>query len=192
MTRRNKSLMAIDTLGGAISAALVTLCLWSALVDQPQDGQSAREIAAELRAVKSEVAGLRVALAEQEKNAAQTQRELAAVGPMPDQIPPEEYLQTLSTLAGENRLSVLRQAPLAPREYPGLLEQRFAYEVAGEMHDLARFFLAVEKSPCWTDISYLKVEPGRETVDTGGRTALLTFSVFSTGRTADAAKSLGG
>lgn len=184
--------MAIDGLCGAIAASFLALGLWSGLVEQPDEGHSAREISADLSAAKSEAAGLRAALAEQERLAERWQKELAAVGPMPDQIPAEEYLQTLSALAGENRLSVLRQAPMSSREYPGLLEQRFAYEVAGEMNNLARFLLAVERSACWTDISYLKVEPGKEAANTGERTALLTFSVFSTGRTTDAAKTQGG
>lgn len=181
-SEKNKSLLAIDALGAAISLGMLALGAWTALKPQDELGTSTRDLSAELAELKSQVGGLRASLAQQERLAEETRRELAAEGPMPSHTPPEEYLQTLSTLAAENRLSVLRQAPLGPREYPGLIEQRFTYEVAGAMSDLARFFRAVETSPCWTDISHLRVEPVKDAVGTAERTALLTFSVFSTAK----------
>ena len=120
------------------------------------------------------------------------QSQLAAVGPLPSEVPSESYLRTLSSLASENKLTVVRQLPLSPRDYPGLLEQRFAYEVSGTLPDLARFFKAVELSPSWTDISYLKVETGKSTEGESHRSALLTFSVFSMGKVQPVTQGTGG
>ena len=120
------------------------------------------------------------------------QAELAAAGALPSQTPQETHLRELSGLAAQNHLSVVRQLPLSPREYPGVLEQRFAYEVTGTMPDLARFFKAVELSPSWTDISYLKMDQGKGTENTTGRNALLTFSAFSMAISQPTATSQGG
>jgi hypothetical protein len=112
------------------------------------------------------------------------QVELATSGQLPAQIPIEEYFQTLSRLAGRHHLRVVRHNPLGPRSYPGLLEQRYAYEVIGTMPDIARFFRAIEDAEFWADISYLKIDGGPPSADQGGeptdeRDAILTISLFS-------------
>jgi hypothetical protein len=82
---------------------------------------------------------------------------------------------------------VVRHNPLGPRSYPGLLEQRYAYEVMGRVADLARFLRDVEDAEFWADISYLKIDGGPPSADQGGepngeRDALLTISLFSAAR----------
>jgi len=186
------SIVVIDAIGGALTALLVAIFAWTAFVAKPDEGQSPRELADSLDSARSDVAALRSALAEQKAMESRRQSQLAAVGPLPSEVPSESYLRTLSSLASENTLTVVRQLPLSPRDYPGLLEQRFAYEVSGTLPDLARFFKAVELSPSWTDISYLKVETGKSTEGESHRSALLTFSVFSMGKVQPVTQGTGG
>jgi hypothetical protein len=86
---------------------------------------------------------------------------------------------------------VVRHNPLGPRSYPGLLEQRYAYEVIGTQPDLARFLRAIEDAEFWADISYLKIDGGKRQ---GGEPtdecdALLTISLFSAARAEGASES---
>ncbi len=179
-------LLAIDGVGGAISALLIGLGAWTAFPEQGGGAEDTQQLADAIAAAKSDLVNLRSVLDEQKTLEIRYQAELTAAGAMPSQTPQETHLRTLSGLAAENHLSVVRQLPLSPREYPGLLEQRFAYEVAGTMPDLARFFKAVELSPGWTDISYLKIDQGKGVAGATDRNALLTFSVFSMARSQSA------
>jgi|CXWL01.1.fsa_nt_gi hypothetical protein len=173
------SLLAIDAVGGAVTALILGLGAWYILPEQGGGADDAQQLAGVIAGAKSDLANLRSVLDEQKALAVRYQSELAAAGAMPSQTPQETHLRTLSGLAAANHLGVVRQLPLSPREYPGLMEQRFAYEVTGTMPDLARFFKAVESSPSWTDISYLKIDQGKGTGSTTDRSASLTFSVFS-------------
>lgn len=183
MKRGTWSMLVIDGAGGAITALLLGLAAWNILPDQSEGAESAQELAAAIVSAKADMQNLRTALDEQKALEVRYQAELAASGTLPSQTPQEAHLRTLSGLAAQNHLSVVRQLPLAPREYPGLMEQRFAYEVTGTMPDLARFFKAVEMSPGWTDISFLKIEHGSAQETTTQRNALLTFSAFSLAKT---------
>ena len=183
------SLLAIDAVAGAITALLLGLGAWNILPEQGGGADDAQQLAGVIAGAKSDLVNLRAALEVQKALEVRFQAELAAAGAMPSQTPQETHLRTLSGLAAANHLSVVRQLPLSPREYPGLMEQRFAYEVTGTMPDLARFFKAVESSPGWTDISYLKIDQGKGAKSTTDRNALLTFSVFSMARSEPAATS---
>ena len=103
-------------------------------------------------------------------------------GRLPTGTSVESYFQELSALALQNRLRVVRHNPLMARSYPGLLEQRFAYEVVGTLSDLAQFFKAIERTDFWADVSYLRIGDGRGSGRSGQRamrTAVLTISIFS-------------
>lgn len=178
MKQGKLSLMGVDLAGGALTALLLGWGAWTALSGSPEGSQPAMNLPTQILAAQSDLASLRAALEAQHALEARYRSELASAGALPAQAPQETHLKALSGLAAQNHLSVVRQLPLAPREYPGLLEQRFAYEVTGAMPDLARFFKAIESSPSWTDISYLKLEQGKKEKPSA-RTALLTFSAFS-------------
>ncbi len=182
MKRDSLSLWALDAAGGALTLLLLALGAWSAWPQRSPGDQHPQNLTAALASAKNDLATLRSSLEQQKALQARYQSDLNAAGAMPDQSPQETHLQLLSGLAAQNHLSVVRQLPLSPREYPGLLEQRFAYEVTGTMPDLARFFKAVESSTSWTDISYVKVDQGKGVDNTGQRNALLTFSAFSMAR----------
>ena len=192
MKKGSWSLRAIDGAGGTIAALFLSLGAWTAFPKPESGADSTQKLAAIIAAAKTDLANLRSALDEQKALELRYQAELAAAGALPSQTPQETHLRELSGLAAQNHLSVVRQLPLSPREYPGVLEQRFAYEVTGTMPDLARFFKAVELSPSWTDISYLKMDQGKGTENTTGRNALLTFSAFSMAISQPTATSQGG
>jgi hypothetical protein len=191
MKKGRWSLLTIDATGGAITSLLLGIAAWSFFSSNAGGQNSLHELTTTLANARDDLADLQSAIGAQRELATRYQAELAAVGAMPGQTPQETHLRTLSGLASENHLSVVRQFPLPPREYPGIMEQRFAYEVTGTMADLARFFKAVETSPDWADISYLKVEQGQSTESTMDRNAVLTFSVFSMSKQQQPAASQG-
>lgn len=112
---------------------------------------------------------------------AQRQMQLRTSGALPSEMPVEEYFKTLSQLAATNQIHILRQNPVSPRTYPGLLEQRFAFEVSGRLVNLMQFFQEMEKIEFWADISYIRLTDGHNRPDqvTDDRSAALTISVFS-------------
>jgi hypothetical protein len=108
--------------------------------------------------------------------------ELAERGHLPDRAPVETYFRTLSAMALEHNVRVVRYNPLATRQYTGLLERRYAYEVTGSLPDLVRFLQAIEDTEYWADVSYMKLERGvgTEEVAANSRVAVLTISLFTT------------
>jgi Tfp pilus assembly protein PilO len=193
MERRARlSLLLLDAVGaGVLTVAFFTACWLTFFHNQHAVAEEA-DLTHLLASATQDLATIRSALDRQHATLKERQAELAGRGQLPAQIPIEEYFQALSSLAVAHQLRVVRQNPLASRTYPGLLEQRYAYEVIGTMPDLARFFKAIENAEFWADISYLKIEGGQRKSGepTDERVASLTISLFSAAR-ADSASGNG-
>jgi Tfp pilus assembly protein PilO len=185
MTRRGKlPLLLLDVLGASLLGAGLLAALWMTFFHNEHATTELRDFTQMVSSATQNLAALRSAGDEQRATLKERQVELATSGQLPAQIPIEEYFQTLSRLAGLHHLRVVRHNPLGPRNYPGLLEQRYAYEVMGRVADLARFLRAIEDAEFWADISYLKIDGGKRQ---GGEPtdecdALLTISLFSAAR----------
>ena len=189
MTRPGKlPLLLLDVLGASMSATGLLAALWMTFFHNEHATTELRDYTAMISSATQNLAALRSAGDGQRATLKERQVELATSGQLPAQIPIEEYFQTLSRLAIQHHLRVVRHNPLGPRSYPGLLEQRYAYEVMGRVADLARFLRALEDAEFWADISYLKIDGGKRQ---GGEPtdecdALLTISLFSAARAEDA------
>jgi len=182
MTRPGKwPLLLLDVFGATLSAAGLLLALWMTFFHGEHATTELSDLTQLISSATQNLSALRMAGDGQRATLKERQAELATSGQLPAQIPIEEYFQTLSRLAGRHNLRVVRHNPLGPRSYPGLLEQRYAYEVIGTMPDLARFFRAIEDAEFWADISYLKIDGGHGSggEPTDDRNAVLTISLFS-------------
>jgi len=185
MTRLGKlPLLLLDALGASLSGAGLLAACWMTFFHNEHATTELRDHTAMISSATQNLAALRMAVEGQRATLKERQEELATSGQLPAQIPIEEYFQTLSRLADRHRLRVVRHNPLAPRSYPGLLEQRYAYEVMGTMPDIAQFFRAIEDAEFWADISFLKIDGGSPSANqdgeqTGERDAMLTISLFS-------------
>ena len=118
---------------------------------------------------------------QQRRMLVQRRRELSERGHLPETTPVEEYFQAIAAVAVDNRLLVVRHQPLSSRSYPGLLERRYVYEVAGGFSQLMQFLKAIEQSGFWADVSYFRIQKHRGTgkADSAERSAMLTMSLFS-------------
>ena len=179
--QRHLSILLMDLIGAAACAGLMSVFVWFAYFRGDRTVAEIRELSGTIADARRDLVALRTSLDRQRTILQQRQAELAAGGQLPDETPIEEYFQTLSRVASAHRLHVVRHNPLAPRTYPGLLEQRYAYEVSGSMPDIARFLKAIEDARFWADVSYLKIDAGSRQVDPASidRVASLTISVFS-------------
>lgn len=188
MTRPGKlPLLLLDALGASLSGAGLLAALRMTFFHNEHATTELRDFTQMISSATQNLAALRAAVDGQRATLKERQVELATSGQLPAQIPIEEYFQTLSRLAIQHHLRVVRHNPLGPRSYPGLLEQRYAYEVIGTQPDLARFLRAIEDAEFWADISYLKIDGGKRQ---GGEPtdecdALLTISLFSAARAED-------
>jgi len=174
-------LMMIDCLGGSTLAACALGFAWLTFLRETGPTATIAELQQTAAAAARDLSGLSGMRDQQRSVVAARRQELADRGRLPDQAPIEAYFQTLAALAAEHHLQIRRHHPLAPRVYPGLLEQRFAYEVTGRVPDLTGFLAAVEHTVYWADVSYLKIDRGDE-VKRGladQRVAQLTFSLFA-------------
>lgn len=185
----------IDVIGGIAVAACVTGFFWSLAtgsdltrVEISRLTRAVGKASREVKALRAEETALREVLAQHRKD-------LDAGGELPTQAPVEEYFQTLSASATNRGLRVLRHNPLSARAYPGLLEQRYLFEVAGSTQNVIRFLESIEKSDYWADVSYLVIDGhsragdrragslGRRTADPNvigtTRQATLIISLFS-------------
>lgn len=181
----------LDLTAAAACAVLLLACCWLALVRGERTRSELAELRASIAESRRNLDAIETVRDRQREMLRQKQVELADRGHLPEQTPVEEYFQALSSLAQRSGLSVMRHQPMLARSYPGLLERRYAYEVAGTFSSLMQFFRGIEESRYWADVSYLRIEQS-DAIGTNEprRSAMLTMSVFSAGPTA--AKQSGG
>lgn len=178
------SLRVIDVVGGCTVAACLFGLVWFTLIRPDRARAEIVELTRLLHRTRQEH---RVVLASRHRQHAALQSyeaKLAKTGQLPTEAPIEEYFQTLSNFASKNHLRVVSHNPLTSRRYPGLLEQRYAYEVSGSLPDLIRFLKSIEESDFWADVSYLALDSGNARANAAGRgraerVAALTISLFS-------------
>ncbi len=178
-------LLVIDALGATLAGGLVIGCIYLTFVHGEHATREIQEFTQLINSASQDLASIQSARDQQGTVLRERRAEISSGRQLPTEIPLEEYFQVLSRLASQHSLRVLRQNPLSPREYPGLLEHRYAYEVTGSMPDIARFFKAVEEADFWADIAYLKITNAAQTsatADSQERVALLTISLFSASR----------
>lgn len=181
MTRkRNTPLWVIDAAGALCVLMGGAGALWLLLV-QTQDTTAALRSVQTL--IASAEADLRMAEATSKRQRAARiglQSSLDSVGRLPEETPIEDYFRELSRLAARHRVRIILQSPLSPRRYPGLLEERFAYEVTAATADLVAFLAAIERTNFWADVSYLVLR-NDSSPDGDRRMSIgsLTFSLFS-------------
>lgn len=174
----------IDLGGGAALAALLAAIAYCALVEGRSAKAELSGAAADVATLKRDLAGLHNVASRQRALLGEKENLLAHTGQVPPQTPTEEYFRYLSSLATRHNLKILRQNPMPSQSYTGLREDRFAFDVIGGFPDLVELFRAVESSPYWADVSYLRVTALRQETaqpHAAGATAIanLTLSLFS-------------
>ena len=178
----------IDVIGGAVVAACVTGFFWSMATGSDLTRSEIAHLTRAIGKASREVSSLRAEATLLREVLAQRREELDANGQLPTHAPVEEYFQALSAPATDRGLRVLRHNPLSARTYPGLLEQRYVFEVAGSTQSIIRFLETIEQSDFWADVSYLVIDGNSRAGRRGAadphaerftRQATLTISLFS-------------
>jgi len=171
----------IDAVGAACLMACTLGAGWLVFVEGDRTKGALAELSSSIGAAGKDLADIQAIRDRQMSLLRTRERELGERGHLPEQTPIEEYFQTLAGLAARHRLNVLRHQPLTVRNYPGLAESRYAYEVTGTFPDLMEFLRAVEHTQFWADVSYLRIHTSHSSEERldDQRTALLTVSVFS-------------
>ena len=178
----------IDAIGGIVVAACVTGFFWSLATGSDRTRREIADLTRVISKTSREVSSLRADATHLQDILAQRREELDAGGELPTHAPVEEYFQALSASATDRGLRVLRHNPLSARTYPGLLEQRYVFEVAGSTQNIIRFLETIERSHYWADVSYLVIDGSsqagaRRTADPNAagttRQATLIISLFS-------------
>lgn len=182
MRRENELILIVtDVVGAGVLAACLVTSVWFLFV---QSNETTREIGV-LRSraadVRRDLTAVRRLAEQKSSERTATRRELDATGQLPTRTPVDQYSQTVLDLAARFDLRVIRQNPVALRTYPGLLEQRYAYELRGATRDFVAFFAAVEQTNFWADISYLRFGDGGTLGpdSSDNRVASFTVSLFS-------------
>ena len=175
------SLLIINAVGAGVVAAGVFGVAWLTVIRDDDPVAEIRKWEATIRDARQDLTHLQKTRAEQDVLLAKNRANLEECGRLPEQTPIEDYFQTLATLTAQHHLRVLRQNPIAARQYPGVFEERYAYVLAGTMPDLMRFLWAIEQTDFWADVGYIKIEngPGRGPDGSSDRVAELTLSLFS-------------
>ncbi|UCE60105.1 MAG: hypothetical protein JSU63_22005 [Phycisphaerales bacterium] len=178
---RKLPLLAIDLTGGSAVACCLLALVWLITVRSDDVSADITQLRQSVQTASQDLAAFRSARDRQQAILTNREAQLSQMGHLPDRTPIERYFQTLSALASQHNLTVRRNQPVSPRRYPGLLEQRYSYELSGAMPDITQFFRSVEHTDYWADISYLKVESGHSSWGGifGDRIASLTISLFS-------------
>jgi len=170
----------LDCCGGALLAGIVGAAAWLALVQGRETRERLDAAGNELLTRRRDLGGLQAVVTKQRAILTEREKQLAQTGRLPDETPTEEYFEHLSQMANRHGLRILRHSPLPPQEYPGLREDRFAFDLVGPFPDLVAFFRDIESSPYWADVSYLRVASASQGDEAAKeRVASLTLSLFS-------------
>jgi len=181
----------------AAGAAAVATCLFAVIgmlaVGGRQGRSTSREWSRAIQQSQQNLAALKAACETQRRQLEEKQREWTKGGGLPPEAQQEAYFQRLSQAAGRLGLKVLRQQPLAARQYPGILERRFAYDVTGSTAAVLAFLREIESLDAWADVSFFRIEQGLDATPNGTkeRLARLTVSLFASRPLEPAAASKG-
>ncbi|MBI1826229.1 MAG: hypothetical protein HY287_00365 [Planctomycetes bacterium] len=178
---KKHNLVMFDGVFATVFAACLTAGAYLVFVRHDHTSSEIRDFRETIGKSRAEILNLK---ADRDRlNSLVTERKsvLAQSGILPPEMPIERYFENLSRLASEHHLQVLRQNPLSPRTYPGLLEQRFSFEVSGATTDLMFLLKSIENVEAWADVSFIKISDGKSRQESGSddRVALLTISIFS-------------
>lgn len=190
---RSNAVIWIDAVGTLATVSLAALAAWLTFFAGTGPRGEIAVLRDRIGTTERRLASLRVQLAAERDVVAARTEELQTTGQLPHNPEIEEDLQALAELATRNQVAVLRVAPLARKEYPGLLEIRYAVDAAGSIPDLTRFLRSIELAPFWADVSHMKIES--ESTPAGGakarRVAQLTLSLFASPHSTEAEKDSG-
>lgn len=169
---------AIDVVGSAVLTMLILACAWLLTMRFREQSDAMATFNAELTRAQSDLTALRVVHERQAEQLRLRQVEVATSGWLPDRAPVESILKSIGEAASQRELTVVAQKPLPARTYPGVREERYAYDVVGGTDGIAAFLGDIEQGSWWCDVSFLSVESITEDVPPRVR-ASLTLSLFS-------------
>jgi hypothetical protein len=171
----------IDAGGGSFVGACLIAFLYVSVVQTETNATDARRFAKAIALTQQRLAQAEATLRRHRDALAAYEQRLAANGRLPQSAPVEPFFRYLSEIADHGNVRVIGHRPLTPRTYPGLVEQRFSYDVTGSFPNLALFLRTIERSDFWADVAYLKIDrPSRATADNAADpTVNLTISMFS-------------
>lgn len=171
----------VDAVGATIAGTLLLAFCHQTFLSGDETRVEIARLTGLIHAAQRDARTLRATGRRQRDLVATRQEELLASGELPTEARVEEYFQVLSALSSRHGMEVIRHEPLAARHYPGLLEQRYAYEVSGSLPNLLRLLRSIEQADFWADVSYLEVQSGMSSrAPTSGQpVTVLTISLFS-------------
>lgn len=165
-------------IAGACILGICALCsVWLCLVRASETRKGTDELRTQIGNARTDMLSLQTARQKQEENLNRLKAQLGEKGVLPASSPVEAYLQDLANEAARFQLQVRSQRPLPGRTYPGLVEQRYHYEIEGEPLNVIRFFSLIESTNYWCDVSFFSLEGPGDTNKPA--VASLTLSLFS-------------
>ncbi len=181
MRRGHNGLLVIDFLGSIALAVCVLVSAWLSFVRADETSTNLRTLIGQVSAAQRDLASIGRIMAEQQARLTERRDHLDSTGQLPTRTPIELYSQEVLELAARHGLRVKRQNPVEARTYPGLLEQRYSYEMSGTTANILNFLVAIEESSFWADIAYLRLKDGGTSQQDkhDRRTASFTVSLFS-------------
>lgn len=187
MQRDALSLRIIDLAGATLAVSCLIGSGWVFFVRIEQTHERIKAFSEHVQATQREARTLRTSLGDLRARIVQTHAALEDSGQLPAKAPVEEYFRSLSNLAAKLDLQVMRNSPHGERHYPGLMEERYSFDVAGTTDAVMRFLQGIERSEYWADVGYLKISSGAVgiTPKPALRSANLILSLFSTGSVSD-------
>ncbi|MCP4249586.1 MAG: hypothetical protein GY778_21305 [bacterium] len=171
-------LIGIDLVGALAVAACAGVGVWQGLVEPNGSAQRIRDLSAETAEFEANLNKTGVILeskqtAYRERQAALGERDL-----LPDTIPLERDLRTLTELADRNRLEIDEFTPLPSRQYPGVQEDRYRLRATGRFADFISFLGEFEQHASWTDITFVNLT-SPEAESSVGKSGVMVVSLYS-------------
>ncbi len=172
--------MIVDVVGACAVLCCLGGFVWLTMIRTNVASQELNTSRRKMQTLQRQKIAVHNSITAQTKAIGATRDELAESGSLPAVARVEDYFQFLSTTARNRNLRVLRHLPLSSRDYAGLLEQRYTFDVSGPTPNILAFLADIEESKYWADVSYLKIYRNiDQSVAGSDRVASLTISMYS-------------
>ncbi len=171
-------LIGIDLAGALAVAACAGVGIWQGLLEPNGSARRIRELSAQTAELEAALNKTGVIL--ETKQVAYRARQ-AALGErdlLPDTIPLERDLRTLTELADRHRLEIDELTPLPHRQYPGVREARYRLRAGGRFADFIGFLHAFEQHASWADITFVDLS-SPEADSSSGKSGVMVVSLYS-------------
>jgi hypothetical protein len=178
MNFKASPILAIHAAGAAALLACLGVGAWYGFLNPDRAADRIALASQELSASEVHNADLSTELVRQTDLYQKRSAEFGERDLLPEKIPVEKDLRTISDIAGRNGLELVSFTPITARTYPGVAELRYEMVTNGEFLSYVGFLAEFQQCDSWADIIAFELK-GQFGPNQQGQNGKFTISLYS-------------